>query len=838
MMKHISILVLLVLCAYSPLYAQTPREIYLYGDIQGDIPQKGSLELELEVQANKHRKTYKIKTAGNRYHLRIPQLSDELSLAFHIKKQPEIEPYRQTIQVLARDTIRCDLWFFSTEVTLDEVVVSESQQRGARSMRILRDTEETMIFVGKKSSVAMIDKMLVNKAANNTRQMFRNVSGIVIHEGGEGGLQLNIGARGLDPNRSANFSVRQNGYDISADPLGYPESYYTPNADDIKEIQVVRGASALQYGSQFGGMINFKLAPPADKKIEVKQHFSVGSYGFLGSYTRLSGTAGAWGYYASATLKKGDGYRDNSDFESYGLLGQLIYKPNPHHEFAFETTKYHYLEHQPGGLTDVMFREDPKQSNRERNWFLVDWNIATLRYLHRSEDRKSEINAYISGLYARRYALGYRNNRVSIPDDMTQPRDLQKGTFRNLSAEVRYLRRFHTDLSRTPSVWIMGAKYYQAANRGTQDLGSTGTDADFNPLPLPTATNFTEGRTVDQRSAYRYPNFSAALFSELSLRLGERWSLVPGIRLEQIHTAIHGNLTEYAKITHDMSVVTQRDDMYNKRPVFLYGLAAAYKMDKTELYGNITRNYRAVTFNDLRAINPGLDVDPNIKDESGYSGDIGIRSRGIQNPEFDISAFFLYYADRIGEYFRENPRQPATYHRYRTNIADAISYGMELAGSYDLNHWTSKISTKLRADIFANIAITGSRYLKSSGGYDVEGNEVEFVPRYNLKGGINIGYDKVKLSAQMSHLTYQYTDAVNEPMDLDDVTYGIFGAIPGYTIVDLNIGYHITKQIALQLSLQNIGNSIYMTRRATGYPGPGIIPSAPFNVMATLQLTL
>ncbi|MDO1502667.1 hypothetical protein Q2T40_21550 [Winogradskyella maritima] len=78
-------------------------------------------------------------------------------------------------------------------------------------------------------------------AANNPRQIYSQVVGLNIYDNGDAGLQLNIGGRGLDPNRTANFNTRQNGYDISADVLGYPESYYTPPAEALEEIQVVRG---------------------------------------------------------------------------------------------------------------------------------------------------------------------------------------------------------------------------------------------------------------------------------------------------------------------------------------------------------------------------------------------------------------------------------------------------------------------------------------------------------------------------------------------------------------------------------------------------------------------
>ena len=155
--------------------------------------------------------------------------------------------------------------------------------------------------------------MVGNKANNNARQVYSQIVGLNIYESGDGGLQLAIGGRGLDPNRSANFNTRQNGYDISPDVLGYPESYYTPPAEALSQIQVVRGAAALQYGTQFGGLINFKMHQPVpDKKIELIARQSVGSFNFFSSFNSLSGTVGKLSYYTYYHHKQSDGFRPNS----------------------------------------------------------------------------------------------------------------------------------------------------------------------------------------------------------------------------------------------------------------------------------------------------------------------------------------------------------------------------------------------------------------------------------------------------------------------------------------------------------------------------------------------
>lgn len=523
-------------------------------------------------------------------------------------------------------------------------------------------------------------------------------------------------------------------------------------------------------------------------------------------------------------------------------MSQLRYRSGEN-VWGLDWLKYHYLEHQPGGLTDVMFLENPKQSNRSRNWFLIDWNILSFSYHREMPGIRASLDARMMGLYADRFALGYRDKRVGTPDPGNTERDLQKGTFRNWGAEVGFLKRFNLGGNAVPSSWAVGVKYYQADNLSQQGAGTTGADADFTLVePVLSGGHFRQNK-IPYRSSYRLPNLNVALFSEVNLRLGERWSLVPGIRMEHIRTDIRGQRSfysiDYATEGYPLEEDVLTDDKTHSRQIVLAGLALSYKAPRAEMYANVTRNYRAITFNDMRTVSPALEVNPDLKDETGFSSDIGIRSRGNRLLTYDVSLFFLYYGDRIGEYFRENPKVPGTYHRYRDNIGNGISYGMEGMCNYDLQRLTAWLNLpELKVSLFGNWAITGSRYLKSKAGYHIEGNQMEFVPLYNLKGGFTAQYRKWSMALQAGFTSFQFTDAANEPMDPDDAVYGIYGAIPGYCVVDLNLDYRLNKYLNLVLSFQNLTNRIYMTRRATGYPGPGIIPSAPFNCMGTLMFHL
>ena len=107
---------------------------------------------------------------------------------------------------------------------LDEVRVQADRERSF-GIRSLRAVEGMGIYEGKKSEVIVLKDITANLATNNPRQVYARITGLNIWESDGVGLQLGIGGRGLSPNRTSNFNTRQNGYDISADALGYPESY-------------------------------------------------------------------------------------------------------------------------------------------------------------------------------------------------------------------------------------------------------------------------------------------------------------------------------------------------------------------------------------------------------------------------------------------------------------------------------------------------------------------------------------------------------------------------------------------------------------------------------------
>jgi len=750
--------------------------------------------------------------------------------------------YAHQYQILEKDLVisgnrKLSFTLSRLAENLSEVVLTQRREK-LFALRKLRKVEGTAIYAGKKTEVVMMDKVTGNLAANNARQIYSQVVGLNIYDNGDAGLQLNIGGRGLDPNRTQNFNTRQNGYDISADVLGYPESYYTPPAEALSEIQVVRGAASLQYGTQFGGLINFKFKkPPRNKKLELVSRQSLGSYHLFTSFNSLAGTIGKFSYYTWYNYKSGEGFRQNSEYESNNFFSHLGWKFNKNTNLSFEFTYLDYLLQQPGGLTDEQFYSNPDYSNRTRNWFDVNWKLYALKLEHKFS-KKTDFSLNIFGLDASRKAIGYRENRVSQPDDLSAPRELLADNFNNWGAEARLLTRYN--LLEEESVLLLGSKYYNASNKQRQGPGSANSGPDFN-FANNQYPNYS--RQVD----FEFPNNNLAFFGENIFNITSKLAITPGFRFEYINTRSEGT---YKDIFTDLAGnvlknETLADNRQFERSFLLFGVGAGYNLRPSlEFYANFSQNYRSVTFNDIRVINPVFQVSPNITDEEGFTADLGFRGRWKDVLSFDASVFALKYNERIGEVLKPEvknnsqgePEETGKLIRFRGNIGDAFIYGFESFANWNLRKTFFKNHKKFIAGLFVNAAFTNSEYIASQQN-NVEGNQVEFIPEVNLKTGLNFGYRNLLGSFQYTYLSKQFTDATNAPQDANDSQRGIEGAIPAYGILDFSASYSFGK-FKLETGVNNLLDNSYFTRRATGYPGPGIIPAQPISWYTSLQFKL
>jgi Fe(3+) dicitrate transport protein len=723
--------------------------------------------------------------------------------------------YRKQVKITNADVDLAVKLTSAANYELDEVNVKDSYEKQASGN--LRQVEGTAIYAGKKTEVINIASLNANLATNNARQIYSRVAGINIIEYDGGGLQLGIGGRGLNPSRVSNFNTRQNGYDISADALGYPESYYTPLTEAVERIEIIRGAASLQYGTQFGGLINFQMKKgPVNKPLEITTRQTGGSFGFFNSFNSIGGQVKKLNYYAYYNYKKGDGWRPNSEFDQHGAYVHLDYQFTDKLKVTGEYTYNNYLAHLPGGLTDDDFAKDPSQSVRDRNWFKVNWNLASISVDYQFNEH-TKLNWRSYHLNASRKALGilYYINR---PDPGTE-RDLLADAYKNYGSELRLLHQYQL-FNKQTSTLLTGARVYKGLTLRSQGNADGGSGPNFNYLGA-----------FPSSSDYKFPGVNVALFTENIFQITDKWSVTPGARFEYISTRADGYYTTRSSPYPGFYYIQNYEEKANNRSFMFFGIGTSYKpVNGVELYGNISQNYRSVNFNDIRVLNDNARVDPLLTDERGYTIDGGIRGNVKDWMRYDLSLFYLKYNDRIGSVLVASDDKTISY-RYRKNIGDSRNIGFESLVEADLLKLASQGTSKYKLSVYTNLALIDARYINSQDASVKKDALVEFVPPVLFRTGITFGDKRFSVSYQFSHIGKQYSDATNA----EKSDRAVDGAVPAYQVMDLNASYN-WKWVTLSGSVNNLANKKYFTRRADGYPGPGILPSDPRGYYLTLQI--
>ncbi|WP_064196278.1 MULTISPECIES: TonB-dependent receptor [Emticicia] len=700
-----------------------------------------------------------------------------------------------------------DVSLMEETYTLKDVQVVAS--RGVRGNEHLAEVDGYSINATKKNEVIKLDNLNANLAMNNSRQIFSRTPGISVWENDGSGIQLGVASRGLSPNRSWEFNVRMNGYDITPDPMGYPEAYYTPPMEVVDRIEIVRGASSLQYGPQFGGLMNFVLRKPdISTRITVESQNTTGSNGLFSTFNYIGGTEGRLSYTAYYQKRFGNGWRDNSYYNTDHAHAELSYAITNKFKIGAEATYMTYKSQQAGGLTDAQFAQDARQSVRSRNWFSTPWLVPSLsaEYVF-SEKTKLSWKAF--GVIAERSSVG-NVAAITTVDNLASNRQVDTDYYNNYGSELRFITDYKFfGLNNTVA---SGLRYYNGnIDRKQLGKGSVGEDMEFS----------IEGeypRDLD------FNNINKAAYFENIFRISKKFLVTAGGRIENISSTMHGRLGLSNGVANNLTPTTRN------RSFLLFGGGAEYHLtEQSEFYSNISQAYRPVLISDLTPPATTDVIDENLQDARGYNFDFGYRGKVANYLNFDVDYFYVNYNNRIGTITQTNAANQR--YQFRTNLGRSVSQGFEGYIEFDPVTAFFKKSKIGYISMFASIAYIDATYrdFKTTSvvnGQIVEGNlsgkRVENAPRKINRFGITYTKKGFSITWQMSDIGKAYADATNTEVANSAATTGV---IPAYTVQDLSASFKFLKHYNVKAGVNNLTDERYFTRRAGGYPGPGILPA-------------
>jgi Fe(3+) dicitrate transport protein len=685
------------------------------------------------------------------------------------------------------------------EINLNEIIIVE--YKTVNGIGHLPEKKDGIIYAGKKNEIIIIDSLDANKAINNTRQILGRVPGLNIVETEAGGFTANgIATRGLNPSQSIEMNTRQNGYNISADVYGYNEAYYLPPMEAVNRIEMVRGAASLQFGSQFGGLVNYVIKdPPKNKPFEINTSQTVGSFGMFNSFNSIGGTIKKFSYYGFAQYRTMEGFRPNSKQWQVSGFGKLQYKANNKLTVGVEYSLLRNRLQMPGGLSDSMFKADPNGSTRKRNWLNSPWNIisANLKY---NPSENTTINLKTAYLFSSR-SLVWRNEdggpeALDVIDTTTKtfvPREVGREFMQNSTTELRFSQSYKTGNQK--SALAGGLRFsYASFKRQGGGVGTTNSDFDL---------------SIKGNWGYdlNFTTTNLAPFIENIFKLGKKFTITPGFRFEYLNSTAKGY-----KTVDTVKLITNEN---RNRAFPLFGTGLEYKTtNSTNVYANISQAYRPIDYGQLEPIGVFSKIDPNLKDAYGYNSDLGYRGTVQNYLNFDLGVFYMAYNNRIGLVLKTDPATGNLY-TLRTNVANSVHQGIESYVEFNIVKCIHP-SSKYGLSIFNSFAYIDARY--TSG--EFKGKRVETAANTINRVGLTVSSPYFSSTLQFNSVGDAYGDASNVKTSTDPIA----GYIPAYNVIDLSASFKY-KRYALKIGGNNLANAAYFTRRTDEYPGPGIIPS-------------
>ncbi len=662
----------------------------------------------------------------------------------------------------------------------------------------------TNIYAGKKNSLIVMDNVQGNVVTNTMRQVLAKVPGIHIWESDPSGLQIGIAARGLSPNRSWEFNVRQNGYDIAADPFGYPEAYYNPQLQAVQRIEIVRGQGSLQYGPQFGGLVNYILRNGSEinKPIELETQQTIGSNGLFNSYNAIGGKKGKVNYYSFFDHRNGNGWRENSVYNSNAGFGTITYQFTKKFSLTAELMRSHVRSQQPGGLTDMQLKENAQQSFRSRNWFDLKWTTPAIIANYKINNN-TIWNTKLFGTIGDRNSVGFLQS-ITVKDSINAAtlaynnRIVNIDNYRNYGIESRIITNYN--LGKMKNTISAGIRFYTGStSRRAEGKGTKGKDYDIS-----TQSNYPRDVQFNSKNA--------ALFVENIFRINKNILLIPALRYEWLNGDANGR---DGYTTTGQEIILQ--NIKRSRSFVLAGIGAEYHItNTTEIYANAAQAYRPIQFANLQAPPTTDVVDDNLKDSKGYNIDLGYRGKIKNYLQFDVSYYYLQYNNRVGTI-----TPTGTNSRLITNVGASTSKGLEVYAEINIAKALIK-NNKLDVIVFSTYSYTDAKYSGDHKVATTKGKFVENAPKNIFRGGLTFGYKDLILTTQLSSVGAAYSDANNTEIPTANAQNGI---IPSYNITDITAGYKLIKGIKIKAGVNNVFDKRYFTRRAGGYPGPGALPA-------------
>ncbi|TXI36754.1 MAG: TonB-dependent receptor [Methylophilus methylotrophus] len=657
------------------------------------------------------------------------------------------------------------------------------------------------------------EKALEERRPFSVQEALNNVPGVNVVGENTFGLGVNIGIRGLNPRRTARTLLMEDGMPLFLAPYGDPAAHYTTPLERVQRIEVVKGSGQILYGPQtVGGMINFVTRPvPTDGQVHGNVQATLGNNDF----TSLYGTIGAGdergGLVIDALHKKGDGIRDNHDFEiqEYTAKGQL--NLSDRHTVIAKASYFRENSHvSETGLGLVEYNEDKYQAPTGKNdVFEHERTTFQLQHLFQVNDQvKLSTQAY----YAKSERASFRqiNDPGGLGGRSVMDRCTGLGVATEANAELcggRWRPRefeywgieprldVQHSLFGVESNAVIGFRYHREDIKRNQFRG-----ADPRIQNQGYAESF-----GDHREQIHSDVEAKSYYAQNTFYVGD-WTFTPGLRIEDLRIRTDILRAEGAVQNNPESKDT------NHQSKVLPGLGITWNgVEKTTLFAGVHKGF-APPRPDRDIFAPGganTATVVNTKPEESTNWELGMRSNYIKGVTFETTLFHTVFDDIVVA----GPTSGSFINGGRSQQS-----GVEVGGRINLGHIYDTVHNFYVAGSYTNLFT--AKFKKTNAAADVfNGDRLPYAPKH--LASLSFGYEHpVGFDARIGidYVSEQQEDlSYREGRSEEDILSGRTGRIPAYTLLNATMNYRpVGSHLSYFLSAYNLADKEYLASRVDG----------------------
>ncbi|MFB1630099.1 TonB-dependent receptor [Pseudomonas sp. AP-1] len=562
----------------------------------------------------------------------------------------------------------------------------------------------------------------------------------------------------------------------------------------VERIDVIRGPASVLYGEGATGAV-VNVIPKKPFSGQVQNHLRLG----YGAWDRQQLGLDSGGsiserlsYRVTLNRQASNGWVDRTDSRSLALGAALRFDANddlsftlahergdaePANDFGTPLIDGHYrssLRKKNYNIDDDVQRYRDAWTRFTTDWTLSD-HLSASNQLYYIKSRRHWRNAEAYSWDAARDQL-LRQSYLQIKHNQEQIGDRQTFTLDHR-------------LFGLASTTLVGAEYNKIrfnvdSNSPYDDVGG-----DYVDPWHPTAATFHSNSPLRPQTLSTTHTF--ALFAENRLRVTERLSLVTGVRRDQNHID-RDNLVDGTRSDHSLQGGNWRA-----------GLVFAVN-DDLSLYGQYATSEDGV--NDLISLSPGqmhYDLTESKQTE------LGLKQRFWEGRgEWTLAAYHIV--------------------KKKLLVDDPVSHDKQQAGQQTSDGLEASLELALphQWQVSANAAVVRATYDDFDevvGGVtqDRAGNRPANVPRRTANLWVSKGFGQaVEAGLGLRYVDQRYADSANSLQ------------VPGYTVVDANLGWQVVPDVRLGLQLNNLFDRDYVS---SAYSGEQWLMGTPRSYFATLD---